>query len=263
MKTFIDYLNRTVTFPYPPKRIISLCPSITETLFDLGLGERIVGRTSFCIHPQEKVKGVKIIGGTKQVNLEKIDLLTPDLIIAEKEENPKELIETLAKKYPVFVFEVENIEDALKMVKDLGDMTDQSVLASKMVQEIELKFSNLPKAEKMKVAYIIWKDPLMSAGNHTFIYSVLERVGFENVFKDYPGRYPMVTIEDLKKESPDLVFLTSEPYPFNVKHQSEFKQILPHSKVVLVDGESFIWYGSRMIQSADYLTKLVGDISSS
>lgn len=262
-KTLIDHLNRMVTFSYPPKRMISLCPSITETLFELDLEERIVGRTSFCIHPKEKVNGVKVIGGTKKVNKDQIDLLAPDLIIAEKEENPRELVEGLAKKYPVFVFDVENIEDALIMIKKLGEITDQSVLASKMVQEIELKYSNLPMVRKMKAAYIIWKDPFMSAGNHTFIHSVLEKIGFENVFKNDPGRYPIFTLEDLQKESPDLVFLTSEPYPFNEKHQAEFRQILRYSKIMLVDGESFIWYGSRMIKSADYLTKLVEEISSS
>ena len=253
-----DHLQRVVNLPKFPQRIISLCPSITETLYTLGLGEKIVGRTHFCIHPEQFIQQATVVGGTKQVKEEVIAKLNPDLIIAEKEENPKEMVEQLAEKYPVFVANVETYEDALLMIRDLGKITQQIETADALTQKIENQFRSVANARSLKVAYIIWKEPYMAAGNHTFIHSLLEKCGFVNVFKDYPGRYPMITREDFEKESPDYIFLSSEPYPFKASHKAEFQ--FGNSVPVLVDGELFGWYGARTEQFPGYFRLLLQEL---
>jgi len=258
--TLKDHLNRTVSFKYPPRRIISLCPSITETLFDLDLEDQIVGRTSFCIHPKEKVKDVKVVGGTKQIKEQVIEQLSPDLIIAEKEENPKEMVAELSEKYPVFVLNVEQYDDAMEMILQLGQLTDREELAQQIVQDIESKFAKLPTITGLRVAYVIWKDPYMVAGNHTFIHAILKKMGLQNVFEHYPSRYPSVSLGDFQNEELDLLFLTSEPYPFKESHVEDLQKLLPNTKVLLVDGEPFIWYGSHMLQGAEYLKALIASI---
>jgi iron complex transport system substrate-binding protein len=254
-----DHLKRIVNVPKIPQRIISLCPSITETLYALGLGERIVGRTHFCIHPQNSVKKAAVVGGTKQVKEEIIVKLDPDLIIAEKEENPKEMVERLAEKYPVFVANVETYEETLQMIRDLGKITQQGDTADAIVQQIESQFAALARTSSAKAAYVVWKEPYMVAGNHTFIHALLEKCGFVNVFKDYPGRYPMITREDFEKEAPDYIFLSSEPYPFNASHKEEFR--MGCSLPVLVDGEAFGWYGARTAQFPSYFHLLLQELN--
>jgi iron complex transport system substrate-binding protein len=256
-KMFQDHLNRTVRMLFPPRRIISLCPSVTETLFALGLHQEVIGRTRYCIHPADQVSHVAAVGGTKQVKEELIHQLQPDLIIAEKEENPKEMVEELAKHYPVYVTDVENLEDALNMIADVGVITGREKQAAAMMKEISSGFSELkPSDQALKVAYIIWNKPYMAVGNHTYIQSMLENCGFINVFKEYSGRYPTVTEEDLKRTAPDFILLSSEPFPFKEAHQLEFQEQFPLSRVILVDGEIFSWYGSRMLQAPSYFLEL-------
>lgn len=209
-----DDLQRTVSFQFPPKRIISLCPSITETLYALHLSHEIIGRTRYCIHPANQINQATIVGGTKQIKEDIVAQLNPDLIIAEKEENPKEMIVNLAKHFPVYVTNVESYDDALKMIIDLGRICDQVETAQKLVKEIIDQFKYLHSVDQVRVAYLIWKKPYMVAGNHTFIHSIIEKCGFINVFKDRPERYQIVTIEDLLQANLDFIFLSSEPYTF-------------------------------------------------
>lgn len=262
-KIFQDHLGRTVQFDHPPKRIVSLCPSITETLFALNLSSEIAGRTRYCIHPADRVEQAVIVGGTKQIKHEAIDQLNPDLIIAEKEENPKEMVELLADRYPVYVTDVENYDDALKMIRDLGSITGREQSAAEMAVQIDQQFRRVKKLNQCKVAYVIWKKPYMAAGNETFIHSILEKCGFTNVFKDYSGRYPMVTLEDFKAACPDFIFLSSEPFPFKEKDKREFEQHFTGIKTLLVDGEMFSWYGSRMLKAAGYLNHLIEELEES
>jgi iron complex transport system substrate-binding protein len=262
-KTFTDHVNRTVTCPFPPRRIISLCPSLTDTLFALGLGPYIVGRTQFCIHPAEQVTGVKRVGGTKQVKLNVIAELKPDLIIAEKEENPKDMVETLSQHYPVYVTDVESYADALRMIRDLGDITGTQTTAEKMVHDIEEGFSVLKSIKhEVRVAYLIWQKPYMAAGNHTYINAMLEKCGLINVCKNLSDRYPTVTEGDLREMAPDFIFLSSEPFPFAEAHREAFREQFPASIPLLVDGEMFSWYGARMIQAVPYFSSLVEEIES-
>lgn len=255
MKTVSDPLGREVAFSYPPQRIISLCPSITETLFKLGLQNQIVGRTRYCIHPKSLVRNVSTVGGTKKVNRNVIDGLKPDLIIAEKEENPREIVEALSSEYPVYTTEVRSYDDAIWMIKDLGKLTGSEMTANKMTEEIELKFSGLGTETKSSLVYVIWKNPYMVAGKDTYIHSMLERAGFSNAFGDRSERYPAISLEDLRSQHPDAILLASEPFPFQETHRRELQEQFPETKVVMVDGE-ICWYGIRMIKAADELERL-------
>jgi iron complex transport system substrate-binding protein len=259
-KTVTDHVGRTVTYNFPPQRIISLCPSLTDTLFALGLDEEVVGRTQFCIHPTEKVKDVQRVGGTKQVKMDIIAELAPDLIIAEKEENPQEMVESLADMYPVYVTDVESYEDALRMIRDAGQIIGKKEAAENMVYGIKEVFTNLRPIDDIRVAYFIWQKPYMVSGNHTYIHSLLEKCGFTNVFKEKPGRYPTVTEEEIRAAKPDFIFLSSEPFPFNKTHQETFRELFPDSTTILVDGEMFSWYGVRMLQAVPYFNNLLAEI---
>lgn len=252
-----DHLQRMVTYHFPPERIISLCPSITETLYAIQNADRIVGRTRYCIHPGDKIKSAKVVGGTKQIKEEVIVQLKPDLIIAEKEENPQAMIDALTVQYPVYVVNVENYDDALKMITDLGIICGEQEMAMKIVEDIMAQFHHLQSAEGMTAAYMIWENPYMVAGSTTYINSILEYCGFQNAFTDRAERYPVITTEDLLEAKPDVVFLSSEPYPFREKHRYYLAQQLPMSKVILVEGEYFSWYGVRMTKAVPYLNELI------
>ncbi len=236
-------------------KIISLVPSITEALFDFGLCEKeIVGRTKFCIHPKNSVQKVEMIGGTKNLNIAKIKSLNPDLIIANKEENVKEQIEELQKDFKVLVTNVSNLEDNYYLLKTLGNLLGKQETAQKFnlkIYEILAKFSEL---EKKKCAYLIWKNPYMTVGFDTFIHDILDKIGFQNIFKNQK-RYPEISVEDLK--SADYIFLSSEPFPFQQKHIDELQKELPDAKIFLVDGEAFSWYGTRLAKCESYFQSLV------
>ena len=236
-------------------KIISLVPSITEALFDFGLSEKeIIGRTKFCIHPENAVQKIEIIGGTKNLNIAKIKSLNPDLIIANKEENVKEQIEELQKDFKVLVTNISNLEDNYYLLKTLGNLLGKQETAQKFnlkIYEILAKFSDL---EKKKCAYLIWKNPYMTVGFDTFIHDILDKIGFQNIFKNQK-RYPEISVEDLK--AADYIFLSSEPFPFQQKHVDELQKELPDAKIFLVDGEAFSWYGTRLAKCESYFQNLV------
>lgn len=251
LKAYIDQLRREVKVVSPPKRIVSLVPSITELLYHLGLESNVKGITKFCVHPQEKQINFIEVGGTKHFKMHKIHQISPDLILANKEENYIEGIQELEKKYPVWVSDVNTFEDALDMITSIGEMTDKVANASSLVEEIHGKWEMTKKAYSSSVLYLIWHKPSMVAGNNTFINSVLDYLGFTNVAIKY-DRYPELNLEKLAALNPEYVFLSSEPFPFKEKHLQYYQTIFPKSKIILVDGEVFSWYGSRMLYAADY-----------
>lgn len=254
MQTVTDHLNRTITIPTSPKRIISLCPAITATLFAVNLEQEIVGRTRFCIFPEDKIANVTIVGGTKDMKIEVIRSLQPDLIIAEKEENTKEMVTTLDKEFPVFVFEIQSIEDNKQMIEDLGKITNRIKEAAQLIKKIEVGFQNLPNLGGKKAAYMIWRTPYMVVGQSTYITSLLEALQLKNPFTSFEGRYPVVTLEDLEQAHLDYLFLATEPFRFQEKHVTEMAALLPDVHVSLIDGEMF-WYGVNMIEGAKYLNE--------
>jgi ABC-type Fe3+-hydroxamate transport system substrate-binding protein len=244
-------------------RIISLVPSQTELLFDLGLESEVVGITKFCIHPKSWFETKTRIGGTKNLNMKAIHFLKPDLIIANKEENVKEQIEALAHDFDVWVTDVNNLGEATQMIQDIGEITHREEKAYRLQNEILKKFATLrQKTEncvKIRTAYFIWKDPYMVAGSGTFIHDLLPYCGLENSFSK-ELRYPQIDLKSLKANKCALILLSSEPYPFKEIHQREMEELFPGIPVLLVDGEMFSWYGSRLSKSADYFEKLYTDI---
>lgn len=254
--TVTDQMGRRVAVPFPPQRIVSLVPSQTELLFDLGLGERVVGVTKFCIHPAEARKTAAIIGGTKNFDFEKINTLQPDLILGNKEENYQEGIEQLATQYPVWLSDIRTLPEALDMIRRVGLLTSRKERADTLADEIAGSFEALKApATLISAAYFIWRKPYMVAAAGTFIDELLQRTGFRNVFKEL-GRYPEVTPEQLAAAAPQQILLSSEPYRFGEKHIAEFQTICPDAEVRIVDGELFSWYGSRLRHSAAYLRSL-------
>jgi ABC-type Fe3+-hydroxamate transport system substrate-binding protein len=258
-KVFRDMMGREVLIPAVPERIISLVPSQTETLFHLGLGNRVVGRTKFCIHPREGRRTTKVIGGTKQIHYDKIDNLRPDLIIGNKEENTPEMVERLQSKYPVWLSEISTIEDAMMMINQLGEITGVPEKGQKLSREISQAASEFKQSSKAKpplrVLYLIWYNPWMGVARDTFIDQMITLAGWENCLADQV-RYPELTVEGIKTYNPDVVFFSSEPFPFKDRHLAELKNELNQSEMMLVDGEMFSWYGSRLLMGLAYLEQL-------
>jgi ABC-type Fe3+-hydroxamate transport system substrate-binding protein len=246
-------------------KIVSLVPSQTELLYDLGLGDRVVGITKFCIHPKVWYDTKKRIGGTKTVDINKIKALNPDLIIANKEENEEIQIRQLQEHFPVWISDIYTLDDALEMIKHLGLLCDVQTKANEIAEEIAQKFQHLQEkiakstqnsTFKPRIAYLIWRKPYMVAANDTYINDIIYRAGFENIFAD-KTRYPEITLEDIAVRQPDYVFLSSEPYPFQEKHFRDFQKAMPQAIVKIVDGEMFSWYGSRLLKVPTYLYGLL------
>jgi len=252
-------MGREMEISFPPKRIISLVPSQTELLYDLGLDEAVVGITKFCVHPESWFRSKKRIGGTKQVHYEEIAALQPDLILANKEENTQEIVATLAAQFPVWVSNITSLEDSLEMIAEIGKITGTEEKATSIANEIGNRFAALPKARKtLRVAYFIWRNPWMSVGADTFISHMIAAIGWENVFAG-KTRYPEISFEELAAAKPDLVLLSSEPYPFKEKHIAEIRAVVPGASILLVDGEMFSWYGSRLLHAPSYFSRLTMD----
>ena len=255
-RTVIDQMGSEVMLPSNPQRIISLVPSQTELLFSLGLEDRIVGLTRFCIHPGDNVAGKARIGGTKDFDMDKIKALNPDLIIGNKEENYEEGINELKKHFPVWMSDIYTLEDAYQMMIHIGDITNKEDEALALIKEIKSGFEKLPTTNDQlpikACAYFIWRKPYMVAATGTFINHMLGILGVKNVFADQ-GRYPAVTAQDIALRKPDIIFLSSEPYSFTDRHKPEFRDICPDARVMIVDGELFSWYGSRLRYTAEYL----------
>lgn len=240
-------------------KIISLVPSLTEILFDFGLTtSEVVGRTKFCIHPEHLVKNVEIIGGTKNLNLEKIKSLKPDLILANKEENVKDQVKELMKSFKTVITHVETLEDNYYLLKSLGNILGKQNIAQQFNLKIQDIFNFEKPKTKLKVAYLIWKNPYMTIGRDTFIHHILEEIGFENIFKSQK-RYPILELEELTEA--DVIFLSSEPFPFKEKHISEIRNVFPDKLIKIVDGEAFSWYGTRIAKTNSYYQDLIKSLN--
>ena len=256
-----DQMGRTVRLNGKPKRIVSLVPSQTQLLHFFGLEEEVVGITKFCIHPKEWFTSKPRVGGTKSVDIEKVRALTPDLIIGNKEENQREDILALEAVAPVWMSDIFNLEDALFMMTQLGEILGKSAVADALKETIRSKFLQLEalversQSKGKSVAYFIWRAPEMLSGKRTFVDEMIMMCGWKNATK--LERYPEAT----KEEHPDFVFLSSEPFPFKEKHIPEFEEYYPDAKVVLVDGEMFSWYGSKLAEAPDYFTTLIQSLS--
>ncbi len=259
MRVFTDQVGRQITLPdAPPRRIVSLVPSQTELLASLGLDEEVVGITKFCIHPNRWFKSKKRIGGTKDVKIDEVLALQPDLIIANKEENEQGVLEILSQFAPVWISDVRSLPDALQMIEAVGELTGKSHLSQPLAAEIAAGFAGLPPIlQGKRVLYSIWYKPWMLAGYDTFIGSMLRLLGAELLVPaESKGRYPEATIEEMRLLQPDLVLLSSEPFPFKQKHIDELKRAGLEVPVMLVEGDMFSWYGSRLAKVPRYFGQI-------
>lgn len=258
----IDQMGRRVEVPDNPQRIVSLVPSQTELLYDLGMEGKIVGQTLFCIHPKKYFKTARKIGGTKKLNLETIRNLNPDLIIGNKEENEAAQILELEKDFPVWMSDIFNLSDAIEMIRELGEICKVSSRSTLLLAEIDKGFSTLNNHSKPggRVLYFIWRKPYMVAGMNTFIHDMLQRCGYENAIQDPISRYPELSKEQIISLNPDYLFLSSEPYPFKEKHIAELADLYPSAHIQMVDGEMFTWYGSRLAKAPLYFHNLINSM---
>lgn len=260
MRKILDQLEREISIAEKPERIVCLVPSQTELLVDMGLKNALVGITKFCVHPESLRKEKKVVGGTKQVHYDKIRELNPDIILCNKEENTEEMVLELEKIAPVHVSEVKNIREALELIGQYGEIFNVETRASEVQRDITQELTDfqqfIQKQRARKVAYLIWKKPWMAAGGDTFIDHLLELNHFKNIYRNEKSRYPEIEIDSLKEKDPELVLLSTEPFPFKNKHKEALQANLPEQKVNIVDGEYFSWYGSRLINAFKYFKEL-------
>lgn len=265
MPIYSDQLGRAVEIPENPQRIVSLVPSQSEFLHSLGLEQEVLGITKFCVHPEHWYKNKKRIGGTKKLDIQAIKDLNPELIVANKEENSKEDIEALiAAGYPVWISDIYNFEDALDMMRRLGQIVGKQSESQKLIARIQAAKHQLAKnKQNCRVLYLIWDRPFMGVGSQTYIHDMLEGIlGWSNVLAT-KKRYPELTIEEIRELHPERILLSSEPYPFAQKHLEDYSILFPKSRIELVDGEYFSWYGSRMLLAMDYFKALLKDSKAS
>ncbi len=255
-----DQSGNKLALEKPASRIISLVPSQTELLFDLGLDNETIGITKFCIHPDKWFREKTRVGGTKTLDLEKIRSLKPDLILANKEENTEDQIRILTKEFQVYISDISTVEQSLQMIRDTGLLTGHTKEAVSIIEKIRTDFNEIQDNKKnvQSALYLIWKNPYMAAGNDTYISEMMNLAGFRNCLE--ATRYPELNEELIADLSPQFIFLSSEPFPFKDKHREELKKIAPYSNVILVDGEAFSWYGSHMLKVKLYFSRLWEEI---
>jgi ABC-type Fe3+-hydroxamate transport system substrate-binding protein len=261
MTTLTDARGREfdLTGRPPPRRIVSLVPSTTETLFALGLGEALVGYTRFCVHPADKISPERWVGGTKNPKIERIAALRPDLIVANLEENRAEDVAALDKIAPVWVAYPRTTADAIADLRALGLLVGRATraeeLAAAIEREVALTRAFAETVPPWRFAYLVWREPWMAAGTETFISDLLEQAGGLNLFA---GRYPEVHPQLVLACEPDLVLLPTEPYPFRESHRQELLDAgFRPEQVRLVDGEYLCWHGVRLIEGLPYLRSLI------
>lgn len=258
-----DQLHRELIFKESPKRIVSLVPSQTELVCDMGLETYIVGITKFCVHPKHLKEHKKIVGGTKEVHYDRIKALNPDIILCNKEENTLEMIQQLEKIAPVHISDIYTIADCLELIAMYGRLFSKEEKSQEIILKIETKLENfidyIKEQPKLTTAYFIWKKPWMVAAKGTFIDALLTLNKFDNYY-GHLDRYPEIEMIEGENESVDLVLLSSEPFPFKEKHREVMRNYFPQAKIIVADGEAFSWYGSRLLKAFDYFKLLHRDL---
>ena len=236
----------------PPRRIVSLLPSTTETLCALGLGDALVGITAYCVEPRELVRGKTRVGGTKDPDLGRIRSLAPDLVVANIEENVREHVEALRGwSIPVWVTYPRTVADGIRMIRELGEITGTAARAAEIAGELEAVLARVTSASgpPVDVFYAIWREPYMTINADTYIHDLLAVCGGRNVFADRPDRYPAVTLDEVAARRPAVVLLPDEPYRFRRAHLKDFERddmpAARDGRIHLVDGKLFSWYGPR------------------
>jgi len=265
MAARVDASGVAIELVRPPRRIVSLVPSITETLCRLGLADALVGITVYCVEPREVVSTKIRIGGEKNPDLEKIRGLEPDLVIANIEENLRDHVETLRSwSIPVWVTYPRTVAEGIRLIADLGSVTGTEARATEMLGEIEPLYERVVTAAARRppvaVFYPIWRGPYMTINRDTYIHDMLRVCGGRNVFADRSERYPAVTLDEVAAQRPAVILLPDEPFRFRRAHLADFSgyadvPAVREGRIHLVDGKPFSWHGPRI---ADALRRLPG-----
>jgi ABC-type Fe3+-hydroxamate transport system substrate-binding protein len=252
----------------PPRRIVSLIPSITETLCALGLANALVGITVYCVAPREVVRGKTRIGGEKNPDLDAIRALQPDLVVANIEENVREHVETLRGwGIPVWVTYPRTVAEGLAMIRELGQVTGTGPRAEAILADLEPLYARVRAASARRrpvpVFYPIWREPWMTISADTYIHDLLSVCGAVNVFADRPTRYPTVTLAEVAARRPEVIVLPDEPFRFRRSHLEDFAPYadvpaVRARRIHLVDGKPFSWHGPRVGEALCTLPSLFG-----
>jgi len=258
-----DDLGREVALDPVPRRIVSLVPSVTECLFDLRAGARVVGRTAYCIAPADQVRDLPSVGGPKTVDPTAVAALAPDLVLANAEENDRDQVEALvARGLRVHVAFPRTLEGAARFLEGLGLLLCLDVRASGAAAELRAAAGTVP-APPVRAACLIWKGPYRAAGGDTLTSALLAAAGGENVLAEAPGRYPEIDLAALAADRPGVVLLPSEPYPFGERDRREVERAVPGAVALRCPGEWLTWYGCRMAAAVEDLRRLLAPHRSS
>ena len=259
MIVITDSTGKKIQFFEAPKRVVSLIPSITETLFDLGVGDAVAGISKYCVHPEDGVKQKQKVGGQKNPDFEVIEKINPDLIILNQEENKPEHIEWLSRRYKTWVTYPRSFKDAECLVRELGQVFSVESKAAEFAGQITDSIAelHLNHRKKRRALYLIWRNPWMSINQDTFIHSAMNLHGLENVWAQKNDRYFEVSSKDIESADPDVIILPDEPYHFKEKHKSEFMHLsisaVRNNRIFLADGTYFCWYGTRTAKASRYI----------
>jgi len=240
------------------RRIVSLVPSLTETLCEVGGRARLMGCTAFCIRPKDVLKDPSVIkvGGTKTVNRERVMALNPDLLLVNLEENELADIDFFKARVECYVNGVKTVAEGIHSIREVAMLIGTPDKAEEFAGRAELALAKLIQQSKDKTPrrlfYPIWKDPWMSINRDTFIHDHLRLCGAENIFSGAPERYPVITLEQVRAANPEIVWLPSEPFVFKQKHAPELAALLPNARIELVDGDNVCWFGTRQIEGMEY-----------
>lgn len=239
-------------------RIVSLCPSTTETLVALGLGGSLVGVTRYCVHPREALEGIARVGGTKNPDLAAIAALQPDLVLGNAEENRGPDLAALAARHRVDVSHPRRVADVPPLLRRIGALTGSGTEAEGWARAVEARIASVRKPRPVvRFACLIWKGPWMAAAAGTYVSDVLETCGGANVFAPARGPWPLTGEDELAALAPELVVLPDEPFPFGETERASLAERLPGTRVVLASGEDLCWHGVRTLRGLDLAERLL------
>ncbi len=264
---YVDALERTLDVRSPPRRIVSLVPSLTEALFVFGLGEQVVGVTNFCVEPKAAVSSKTKVGGTKTLDVARVVDLRPDLIVASAEENRKEDIQALiGEKLRVFITLPKSVEGAIDLLEQLAAMTGAGKASGRVVKDARRALAERREANEgrqtVRTFCPIWRNPWMTVGPGTYTHDFVAQCGGANVFEWRHERYPRVQLSEMAERDPEVVLLPDEPYRFGEKHVPEFRafpnvRAVRDGRIYLLEGKHLCWYGPRMAESLRYVSGLL------
>jgi ABC-type Fe3+-hydroxamate transport system substrate-binding protein len=262
MKKIIDIAGNEIQLKEPPERIVSLVPSLTETIIDLGCVNQLAGCTGFCLEIEGTAEA-REIGGVRDPDIELIRSLNPDLVLAGREENQKKDIEMIKGFSRVYVCEPRTVGDAIGIINDIGVLLHETETASawaRKIHEYRVKLNELRQdTTPVRFGYLVWWDPMMVAAGDTYISSLLEEGPFLNAFGDMK-RYPQVEESELINRDMDIIFISSEPYGFDDNLIGDIRKLTGDIPVERIDGRMCGWYGTGTCKGLKYILEQISDI---